>query len=309
VTLSVLFRNVWLTKHRFFLYILFCLSCACCLLGDTRDRGLLYYCERCGLRLVTDDNKGSQVRYDSSTLMPKPEETKGGQATPGSKVARSPLGLPPPLNRPDIVNIKARYQALTPVRKLIIETERFGLPTKVTDPSNTTASTYVIESPGIPPEDPGAKKKERQFLQYHCAWALGSSLSRQTPHFRVNRLINGASKELAWVKLFGGSNWDAEIHVAVGEMTDDKTSFVERRLYAAEESDWSTSGPGVLWTSSEGLLLWSMRTLRDAEGVNTRALCCGRCGCRKVVGRHGRCGCMLMCLSGSWARFLRVTRR
>ncbi|KAH6694001.1 hypothetical protein F5X68DRAFT_273410 [Plectosphaerella plurivora] len=257
------------------LYLLFCLSCACCLLGDTRDSSLVYYCERCGLRLVTEDNKGSQVQYDSSTLMPVPEETKTtkSQLPPGSKVARSPLGLPPPLNRPEVVNLKDRYRHLTPIRKLIVETGRFGLPTKVTDPSNTADSSYLIESPGIPPESPETKK-ERQFLQRCCSWSQNYGVSRQTPSFRVNSTSqDGVSRELAWVVLFGGSNWNADLHVSSGEPTNGNETFVEHRMYAAEESDWNASGAGVLWKSSEGLLLWSMRTVRDAEGINARGYC------------------------------------
>lgn len=221
------------------------------------------------------------MQYDDETLVSNNKREDGSHEIPGAKVARSPLGLPSRLNRSEVVNIKTRYRDLVPVRKLWIEKGRFGLPAKVEDSSSPTALTYIIESPGIPPAGPG-DEKEAQFLQRRCAWISGSDQSHQRQHLKVSSQgQNSIMQELAWVRLFGTGNWDAELHVAHDDRSPHSTQgdeggkrpFVERRMYAAEESDWATGGPGILWASSEGLLLWSMRTLKDAEQINVRALC------------------------------------
>ncbi|KAI9168018.1 hypothetical protein HJFPF1_04162 [Paramyrothecium foliicola] len=267
-----------------FILIAFCLSCACCLLTGARISVLAFYCERCGLRLINEENASSRLKYDSSSLIAWPSEVgkpPSVRQVSALKAALSPLGLPPPVHRPYVVDISKRYHTLKPTQIFNIETGLFKLPTKASSTAGPSVS-YLVEAPGIPTPNP-ASKLDPQYLQNSCAWSLGSYSSYQNPHFRViSQSADGSRKEVAHIQLFRGENWDAEILSSCrsrGEGGNDegKLSYgkpsVTRRMLAEDEAAWSTSRAGVLWASSGGIVLWSERKIEDGDGAKGKFLC------------------------------------
>jgi hypothetical protein len=237
------------------------------------------YCERCGLRLVAEENASSQVQFDNSNLISWPSEAE----RPGPlrnvsklKAAASPLGLPGAAHRPYILNVKTRYKDLKPVRVFNLEMGSFGLPSKATDA--TAGRSYIFESPGVPPIDKSAKK-DPQYLQNKCAWSFGSPLSHLTTHFRIiHEYGNSSSREIAQVRLYGGSNWNADIRVIdhrENKIESDSATkpYTRLRMLATDESAWRIGLDGVLWASSKGLLFWSERTVEDGDHVKSKMLC------------------------------------
>ncbi|KAI9167983.1 hypothetical protein HJFPF1_04126 [Paramyrothecium foliicola] len=270
-----------------FLGAMFCLSCMCCLIKQIPMYTKSFYCERCSLRLVTKANEASQVQYNSSNTAPWPDDVEKPTAicpTPEhSRFAISPLGFPVAVSRANIVNSKKRYRSLKPVQRLNIESNSHKLPHKIIDITHP-GTGYTIDSPGIPPIIPGTQR-DPQYLQNSCSWNLGVLSTIHAPHFRVNRYTGDAkSQEIAQIGLFGSNNWNAEVHMlnykidCDGHHTtslDDKKPLSTFPMLATEERAWRTydANPGVLWTSSQGLLLWNQRELEDAEKCKGRLLC------------------------------------
>ncbi|VUC27930.1 unnamed protein product [Clonostachys rosea] len=253
-----------------FVFCLFMAVCACCLLGGGMDSSLAFFCQRCGLRLVSERNIHSRVTYDPSDLTPNEGTSDKRGAVPGAHVVKSPVGLPVAVDKDWIINAGRRFTNMRPLKKLDIEKGRYKIPCSFTSLTPEFPASYTIEMPGMAPEQP-ADKKELQYLQSDkCSW----NRHQPGPHFQVFMQCKGIkSLEVAQVHLRGGTLWGVDIKMPGGEGAGRKT-WNTYQMQAADEIAWSISGAGVVWHSSQGVLLWNLRKIdSDGDGAKGRILC------------------------------------
>ncbi|KAF5709226.1 hypothetical protein FGLOB1_6019 [Fusarium globosum] len=245
--------------------IIFCMSvmvCACCCIAGMMDSSLAFFCRNCGLRLVSEKNAHSKVKYDESGLVVVSDKT-------GAKVAKSPLGAPGDMNKAWVVNPQKRFTDLKPQRKFGIEKGRYNIPSSFTSLTTEFSTNYTIETRGMASPQP-SDKKENQYLQStSCSWNRHQS----GPHFQVLMRSQGLSTEIAQIHLRANTIWDADIKVLNREVTSHK-SWSTYKMEAEEELAWDLYGAGTLWHSSQGMLLWQMRKISsDGDGAKGRILC------------------------------------
>ncbi|KAG5661720.1 hypothetical protein KAF25_003959 [Fusarium avenaceum] len=259
------------TGLNIFIFCLFTLACACCLLdGNGIDSSLSFFCQRCGLRLISECNAPSKVKYVESDLIPNQAISGKAAAVPGANVVKSPVGRPVAANKDWIIKTRKRYSNLKPVRKLGIIKGRYKIPSLFNSLTPEFPTSYTIGTPGMADEQP-ADKKNHQYLQSSsCSWNRYSS----GPHFQVFMQSKGTQLlEIGQVHLRGITIGDVDIKVLDSQMVGRK-SWSSYQMYAEEENAWSLCGAGVLWHSSQGVLLWNWRKITsDGDGAKGRVLC------------------------------------
>ncbi|KAF4455590.1 hypothetical protein F53441_2114 [Fusarium austroafricanum] len=227
------------------------------------DSSLAFFCRNCGLRLASEKNAHSKVKYNESNLVVINDKT-------GVKAAKSPLGAPNPTNKDWVINPQKRFIDLKPKRKLGIEKGRYKIPSSFTSLTPEFPTDYAIDTPGMASPQP-SDEKENQYLQStSCSWNRHES----GPHFQVfMRSTVKSNLEIAQIHLRANTNWNADIKVLNREVTTGK-SWNTYKMEAEEEAAWSLHGTGALWHSSQGMLLWQMRKISsDGEGAKGRILC------------------------------------
>ncbi|KAJ4252326.1 hypothetical protein NW762_010924 [Fusarium torreyae] len=234
------------------------------------DSSLAFFCQRCGLRLISEGNVHSKVKYYESDMILKQAMSDKAGVLPSAKMVKSPVGLPVVVNKDWIINPQKRFTNLKPVRKLGIEKGRYKIPSSFTSLTPEFPTSFTIGTPGMAAEQP-SDKKEAQYLQSSsCAWNRYQS----GPHFQVFMQSTGSQAfEIAQVQLRGRTISDADIKVVDREVTTRKT-WNTYQMQAEDEIAWSLSGAGVLWHSSRGVLLWNLRKISsDGDGAKGRILC------------------------------------
>jgi hypothetical protein len=129
---------------------------------------------------------------------------------------------------------------------------------------------YIIDTPGMAAEQL-ADKKNHQYLQSSsCSWNRYSS----GPHFQV--FMQSKDKhllEIGQIHLRGTAIRDVDIKVLDRQVVGRK-SWSSYPMHAEEENAWSLYGVGVLWHSSQGMLLWNWRKISsDGDGAKGEVLC------------------------------------
>lgn len=236
------------------------------------DGSIVFFCDQCGLRLISQRNSAANVTYDEKTLL---EDSSGIVSAPEisrqwKRFASSPLGAPLRKDVQWIMNPQQRYINLCPTRVFAVRTGRFQIPSSFTSLAQETAPSYLVEAPGIAEESAEDKKQWQYLLSDNCAW----NRHRPEPHFRIKEHTPQAPEpvEVAQVTLYGGSNWDAKLE------TIDRNATAARQWHrttikAMNDLAWSRDGAGVLWQSTQGIVLWNMRKLSDGAGATGRMLC------------------------------------
>jgi hypothetical protein len=79
--------------------------------------------------------------------------------------------------------------------------------------------------------------------------------------------------EIGQVHLRGTAIRDVDIKVLDRQVVGRK-SWSSYQMHAEEENAWSLYGAGVLWHSSQGMLLWNWRKISsDGDGAKGEVLC------------------------------------
>ncbi|RGP80997.1 hypothetical protein FLONG3_785 [Fusarium longipes] len=252
-------------------FILFAsaLACACCFLMGGMDSSLTFFCQRCGLRLISESNVHSNVKYHESDMIPEQAVSDKAIALPSPKTVKSPVGLPVAVNKDWIVNPQRRFSNITPVRKLGIEKGRYKIPTSFISTTPGYTMSFTVGIPGMAPEGLADRKEAQYLLSSNCAWNRHES----GPHFQVfMQSESSQAVEIAQVRLCGTIS-NVDIKVVDHEAATGK-KWTTYQMQAEQEISWSLTGAGVLWRSSQGVLMWNFRKLSsDGDGAKGLMLC------------------------------------